>query len=126
MINQKIKELDSLRSMSTSVGCLDYAKERVQTSLPADAPFAKTVDRITDLEKEINREIDKFVDDRHKMINQIQGLQNAKHIEILYKRYVEFKRFEIIAVEMDYTYQYIRELHGYALQEFERAYTNLH
>jgi len=39
--------------------------------------------------------------------------------------YVEFKKFEIVAIEMNFTYQYIVELHGYALQDFERTYENL-
>lgn len=125
VISQKIKELADLRTMSTGVGCTDYSKDRVQTSLSTDAPFAKIVNRIADLNDEINQEIDTFTDEKHKIINQIQGLQDSKHIDILYKRYVEFKRLEVVAVEMCYTYQYTRELHGFALQEFERTYKNL-
>lgn len=124
-IGQKIKELTNLRTMSTGVGGIDYSKDRVQASPSADAPFVKIVNRIADLDDEINREIDTFADEKHKIINQIQGLQDSKHIDILYKRYVEFKRLEVVAVEMGYTYQYARELHGYALQEFERTYKNL-
>lgn len=125
VINQKIKELGDLRSMSKSVGSIDYSKERVQTSPSGDAPFVKQIMRIIDLEEEINREIDKFVDEKHLIINQIQALQNSKHIEVLYKHYVEFKRLEIVAVEMNFTYQYIVELHGYALKEFQTTYENL-
>lgn len=124
MINQKIKELGDLRLMSRSVGGIDYSKERVQSSTFSDAPFVKAIDRIIDLEEEINREIDDFVDRKHEIINQIQGLQDANHIKLLFMRYVEFKNFETIAVEMNYTYQYTIELHGYALQEFERTYLN--
>ena len=69
---------------------------------------------------------DKFVDKKHTIINQIHTLNDSKHIEILHKRYVEFKSFELIAVEMSYTYQYIRELHGNALRKFETSYKNLH
>ena len=58
-------------------------------------------------------------------INQIQALQNPKHIDILYKHYVEFKRLEIVAVEMNFTYQYIVELHGTALKEFQLTHENL-
>ena len=125
VIDQKIKELGDLRLMSTSVGSVDYSKERVQTSPSQDAPFVRTISRIIDLEEEINREIDAFVDEKHLIINQIQGLKNSKHIEILYKHYVEFKRLEVVAVEMNFTYQYIVELHGYALKEFQSTYENL-
>lgn len=125
VINQKIKELGDLRSMSTSAGGFDYSKERVQSSPSGDAPFVKLIGRIIDLEEEINAEIDAFVDKKHEIINQIQALKDDKFIDLLYKRYVEYKRLEVISVEMNYTYQYTKELHGYALQEFERTYPNL-
>lgn len=63
--------------------------------------------------------------DKHKIINQIQSLKNSKYIEILYKHYVEFKRLEVVAVEMNFTYQYVVELHGYALKDFQTTYENL-
>ena len=125
MINQKIKELGDLRLMSQSVGGIDYSKEPVQSSPSGDAPFVKPVLRMIELEQEINAEIDRFVDEKHEIINQIQALQNPKHIDILYKHYVEFKRLEIVAVEMNFTYQYIVELHGTALKEFQLTHENL-
>jgi len=124
VINQKITELGSLRVMSGSIGGIDYSKDRVQTSPSNDAPFVRTVNRMIDLEEEINQEIDRYVDRKHEIINQIQGLQNVNYISLLYKRYVEFKNFETVASEMNFTYQYTIELHGYALQDFERTYKN--
>ena len=124
VINQKIKELGDLRSMSKSVGSIDYSKERVQTSPSGDAPFVKQIMRIIDLEEEINREIDKFVDKKHLIINQIQGLKNSDYISLLFKRYVEFKSLEQICVEMNFSYDYIKHLHGYALKDFEDKILN--
>lgn len=122
VIDQKIRELDELRTRSTRISSMDYSIERVQTSPSGDAPYAKTVHRMIDLNEEINREIDDFVDRKHKIINQIQGLDNPNYIKLLFKRYVEFKKFEEIAFELNFTYQYTIELHGYALKEFEKTY----
>lgn len=124
VINQKIKEVDDLRLKSRSVGSIDYSKERVQTSPSGDAPFVKPICKIIDLEAEINAEIDKFVDEKHKIINQIQGLKNSDYISLLFKRYVEFKSLERICVEMNFSYDYIKHLHGYALKEFEDKILN--
>lgn len=118
LIDQKIKELDELRSMST-VGAVDYSTERVQSSHSQDAPFVRIVHKMIELEQEINSEIDAFVDKKHRIINQIQKLKNPDYISLLFKRYVEFKKFETIAIEMNYTYQYILNMHGYALKSFE-------
>lgn len=122
VINQKINELGDLRLKSQSTGSIDYSKERVQTNPSGDAPFVKPICRIIDLEAEINAEIDKFIDEKHKIINQIQSLKNSDYISLLFKRYVEFKKFETIAVEMNFTYQYVLNMHWYALKEFESAY----
>lgn len=124
VINQKIKELDDLKIMSTNIGSFDYSKERVQTSSNGDAPFVKAIEKICILQDEINKEIDNFVDKKHKIINQIQGLSKSKYIDVLFRRYVEYKSFETIAVEMALSYQYVIEIHGYALQEFEITYKN--
>ena len=123
VINKKIQELSELRTMST-VGSFEY-KERVQSSTSQDAPFVKIVNKIIELEEEINNEINKFIDKKHMIINQILTLNDSKYIELLYKKYVEFKKLEVIAIEMNYTYQYTRSLHGYALQEFKRIFPNL-
>lgn len=125
LINQKIKEVTDLRERATSVSGIDYSKDKVQTSPSGDTPFVKLIGKIADLEAEINAEIDSFVNEKHKIINQIQSLKNADYISLLFKRYVEFKKFEIIAIEMNFTYQYVLELHGCALREFETTYKNL-
>lgn len=124
VINQKIKEVHDLRLQAQSTGGIDYSKERVQTSPSGDAPFVKPICRIIDLEAEINAEIDKFVDEKHKIINQIQGLKNSDYIALLFKRYVEFKSLERICVEMNFSYDYIKHLHGYALKDFEDRILN--
>ena len=125
VINQKVKELESLRMQSKSLGGTDYSKERVKTSHSGNSPFVNIIGKAIDLEGEINREIDKFIGEKHTIINQIQALHNSKYIRVLYKHYVEFKRLEVVAVEMNYTYQYIVELHGAALRCFQTTYKNL-
>ena len=115
---------ETFQGITASVGNLGAtaSKERVQTSPSGDAPYVRTVSRIVDLNRRIQEEIDDFVDRKHKIINQIQGLDNPNYIKLLFKRYVEFKKFEEIAFELDFTYQYTIELHGYALKEFEKTY----
>lgn len=122
-IEQKQIEYDELRLRSTSSGGIQYG-ERVQTSPTGDSLERKVVNYVQ-LEEDINAMIDNFVDTKHKIIDEIQGLSNVNHIDVLFKKYVQYKTLEQIAVEMGYTYQYVRELHGYALQEFSKTYTNL-
>lgn len=123
LINQKLQEVSDLRASAISVSSVSTFEERVLgRSIKGNAGFVNSIVKIHMLEKEADAEIDKFVDKKHKIINEIQSLSNEKHIDILFKKYVEFKRLEKVAVEMNYTYQYIVLLHGYALKEFQKKF----
>lgn len=124
VINQKIKESEDLKIKLSDVGSIDYSKEKVQTGFYKNAFFEKLIERRISLEEEINAEIDIFLDKKHEIINQIQSLKNTDYISLLYKRYVEFKRLEVISVEMKFSYNYIKHLHGYALKDFENKFLN--
>lgn len=121
-IDQKIKELSELRELMLvqDVKGIRYDKERVQTSKSREAGFVRISNKIVDLEREIDAEIDELVDKKHLIIKQIQSLDNPIFIDILYKRYVEFKSFNRIAFEMHQNPSYTRRVHGYALQDFEK------
>lgn len=123
-IDQKLKQVGDLRQMAQATGALDYSKDRVQTSASGDS-LSNAVIRYLSLEEEIDQQIDQFVDLKNQIINQIQALKDVNYVQVLFKRYVEYKGLEVIAVEMGYTYPYVRALHGHALQDFERTYTIL-
>lgn len=117
-IEQRQEELNRLREL---IGChvIDYG-ERVQTSPSADS-IPNEVIRRAELEADISRKIERFLQLKHKIINEIQSLDNAVYVSILYKRYVEYKSLEEIAVEMNYSYVHMKRLHGYALQKFKTS-----
>lgn len=122
VINQKLRELESLKALSTCVAGFDTSRERVQTSGSGDAPFVTPVLRIIALEQEINAEIDNFVDEKHKIIQVIQRLDSPLQMEVLYRRYVEYQSFERIAAEMNIVQQHAFVLHRKGLKALEQIY----
>jgi hypothetical protein len=120
-INQSQKELDMLTKNRTYLSSFDYAKDRVQTSADGQG-FTRLSDKLVDLYNAINAEIDSFVDKRHEIIAQIQALEHIEYSDILFKRYVEYKTFEQISCEMNYAYNYVCNLHGAALKEFQELH----
>lgn len=117
-INQKQIEYDTLKKSRTYIGGMDYSDERVQTS-PDGSGFTKISDRLADMQRDINNEIDQFHDMRHERIGQIQQLSKAEYTQILFKRYVEYKSLETVASEMVYSYHRACHIHGEALCKFE-------
>lgn len=123
-INQKTEELADLMTAATSTGAIDYSKDRVQTS-PQNAQENR-ICKYVDLDAEINREIDEFIDIKHRVTKEIQELNVDYYIKILFKVYVQFKTVKDAANEIGLSYQYVRDLHKKALKAFEELHTDLH
>lgn len=115
-INQKMEELADLMTAATSTGAIDYSKDRVQTS-PQNAQENR-ICKYVDLDAEINREIDEFVDIKHRVTKEIQELNVDYYIKILFKVYVQYKTVKDAANEIGLSYQYVRDLHKKALEAF--------
>ena len=123
-INKKMEELADLMTAATSTGAIDYSKDRVQTS-PQNAQENR-ICKYVDLDAEINREIDEFVDIKHRVTKEIQELNVDYYIKILFKVYVQYKTVKDAANEIGLSYQYVRDLHKKALKAFEELHTDLH
>ena len=118
-IRQKIRELGELRMTAGDLGGIDYAKDRVQMSVGAEAAFTQLVQKIADFEAELDRTVDRFADLRHEIIAKIQQLPDVKGADILFRRYVDMKSWREIEDDTLYSTSYILRLHGEALREFE-------
>ena len=64
-INQKITELDDLRRMTTCIKSPAFDSDKVQSSGSGDAAFVRQIEKIVLLQDEINKEIDRFADEKH-------------------------------------------------------------
>lgn len=60
--------------------------------------------------------------EQYKIINQIQQLDKLQHVQILYKKYVEYKPLKRIARELSYSESHLKKLHRQALQEFTEKF----
>ena len=70
---------------------------------------------VLELEDKIHDEIIKLCREKREIFDMIDQVEDARFRTLLEKRYRNFMRFEEIAVEMNYDYDYVRELHGLAL-----------
>ena len=138
-IDRKIEEKEYLRNLAEGIGSFGLNPDKVQSSIN----LHKTEDAITkyiDLEAEIDKMIDSFVDLRDKIINEIHSLDDVRYEELLYLKYVgridedtdriHYLRLEEIACVMKksngdhYSFDHIAHLHGEALQKFWESHSN--
>lgn len=122
-INQKIREVDDLKLLTGGRG-IAYDRDHVQTT--PENRQEELIIKWLDMEREIDRMIGDYIAQKDKIINQIHTLSDSRYIKILYDHYVpdargQVKTLEKIAVEMPSNYTYVCELHGRALQEFEKV-----
>lgn len=115
-IGQRITQLDHMRHRVSTIGSFDYSRDRVQTSATSGN---KQIEDLVDFERSITAMIKHEQKVKDKIITEIQQLKDPLHVEILFRRYVEWTSFERIACAMGYSYNYICNLHGEALKEFE-------
>lgn len=117
-INTKIEEMHRLKAMVTKI--TPTLKQDVVSGGGSQDKLSDAVAKIVDLEAEINREIDCYVDARKAVTRTIGKVGDMKLQDVLNMRYVQFKTFEQIASEMNYTYRWVCIMHGRALQEVEK------
>ena len=118
-INADIEELASLKALATRTTSV-LGGERVQSS-GSQQKMADCVVKIVEMENRINEEIDKFIDykeNARKLLSEC----DPECITLISKRYFQFKTWEEIAVDMNYTYQWVSGgLHQKALAQVQKA-----
>lgn len=68
--------------------------------------------------EEVNRAIRSYLILKHEIIGKLEVLPEAKHIEILYYRYVSFLSIKDISEKMNWEYRYTSKIHNDALRSF--------
>ena len=114
-INSKLEQVMSLRDLATKA-----------TSTLSDVASSGTrnvhrmediIVKIVDLENEINRDIDNLVDLKREMVSVIKAVADPEQQTILELRYLCFKSWEQIAVDMNYSIQHVYRLRDRAYDE---------
>lgn len=113
-INSKIEQVSSLHDLATKA-----------TSTLSDVPpsgarnFHRMEDiicKIMDLEADINTDIDNLVDLKREIVELVKSVSNPEYQTILELRYLCFKTWEQIAVNMCYSIHHLYKMHNAALE----------
>lgn len=118
-IDSMLDTLEGLKAQTVRI--TQTIKQDVVTGGGSQDRMAESIAKIVDLEEEINRKIDYFVDEKAKALRLLEKMRNPDYLLILQKRYIDYKTFEQIAQEMNYTHRWICKLHGRALQVFAKV-----
>lgn len=115
-----IEELATLEALATKTTAV-MGGERVQSS-GSQQKMADCVVKIAELKKQIEAEVTKLIELKREAREILCRACDAECITLLHKRYFLFETWEQIAVEMNFTYQWVSDgLHKKALSQFQRV-----
>ena len=107
-INSKLEQVASLNELATK--CTSTLTGMPRNPNRGTSTMADAVGKIVDLQAEINRDIDRLVDLKREMVSLIKAVDNTEYQTLLELRYLCFRTWEQIAVDMGYSIQHIYRL----------------
>jgi hypothetical protein len=113
-INSKLEQIASLNDLATK--CTSTLTGMPRNPNRGSSTMADAVGKIVDLQAEINRDIDRLVDLKRDMVRCIKAVDNTEHQTLLELRYLCFKTWEQIAVDMGYNVRHVYRLHDDATE----------
>lgn len=123
-IRQKKEQIEYLKEAALCSGAIRYDKDKVQVSC-SDSVLEKRIIEYMTLEQEVEEQKLHLAKIRSIIIDQIHDLTDDRYINVLFKRYVEIKTYGLIAVEMNYSFDHVKELHRDALEDFRLKHPTL-
>lgn len=112
-INSKLEQVGSLSDLATKVTTtLSYMPKNPNY---ATSNMADSIVKIVDLQAEINHDIDCLVDLKREIVKVIKTVDNIEYQTLLELRYLCFKTWEQIAVDMGYNVRHVYRVHDLAV-----------
>ena len=118
LIDSRITELERLRDYSTRLTSCSFEGERVSKSRSTEAPFARIIEKIVDLEKVINRDIDHYMNLKTEMNAAIDRVSNVDERLLLRYRYLNNYSWDDIAQLLNVSGRTVHRIHSSALYDF--------
>lgn len=119
-IDNKLVELYQFRTLATSI-TISTGGEHIVSS-PTNDKMDNTVIKIMQMEEEIDKEIDKLVNIKKKIIEKIDNMEDENHYNVLFLKFVGKKTFEWIAEDMHYSKRQVIRIYKESLIAFEQKY----
>jgi DNA-directed RNA polymerase specialized sigma subunit len=113
-INSKLEQVASLNELATK--CTSALTGMPRNPNHGTSTMADAITKIVDLQAEIKRDIDSLVDLKRGIVRAIKAVDNPEYQTLLELRYLCFKTWEQIAVDMGYNVRHVYRLHDEAVE----------
>lgn len=122
-IDNYVEEITQLLTLATKT-TPSNAQERVQSSGTGDK-VGDGASKIADLQREMDECVDELLIKKEEIRKVIEQVDDTDCYDLLYKRYILYKKWEQIAVDKDITTMGVWKMHGRALKKVEKILESL-
>jgi DNA-directed RNA polymerase specialized sigma subunit len=112
-----LEQIESLRELT--IKAASTLSDLPRNPSPNIHRMEDIICKIMDLENDINRDINHLLDLKAEIMGVIKQVSDTECQTLLELRYLCFKRWEEIAVEMSYSSQHVYRLHEQSLKAVE-------
>ena len=121
-INSKLEQIASLDELAMKCNLRLTGQPRNPDR--GISNMAEAVCKIIDLQTEINYDIQKLVDLKREMVRVIKAVDNTEYHTLLELRYLCFKTWEQIAVDLGYNVRHVYRMHDEAVESIKVPQTS--
>jgi hypothetical protein len=119
-INSKLEQIKNLRDLATKA--TSTLSETNSSNSQNKQHMESIIVKMIDLENEIDNDINTLVDLKRKIVSTIRKIENPEYQTLLELRYLCFRTWEQIAVEMGYDLSWVHRLHNKALHQIKTSH----
>lgn len=124
-IKNKKLEIEDIENKMRGVEAISYG-ERTSGRFNIKSPQEKLVAKLVDYQEELNECVNELAEHKKQAMLLIDKMENAEYIDVIYKRYFQYMKWEQIAVDMNYSYRGILKIHRKALVKFNDILESVH
>ena len=116
-INFNLRRLQEMKSGICSLTSSRIGGDKVQTSPDGDAPFVKALERLEDMQEQINKQIDLLLDLKQQIDTAIHTVESDEYQLLLLYRYIEDLTWDEIGIALGIGKTTVKRWHQEALQK---------
>lgn len=124
-IESDLMEKASLRRLVLSVPAVSLS-EHHNPNHPTEAPFTRTLQRIWEMEQQIDDEVDALVDLKEEIRQTIDLVDDEECRLLLRLRYIHFKKWDDIAAVLEKSRRRVMAIHTDALAKVDEILEGRH
>ena len=122
LIDAKLEDIKELRRRLQDVKSPSFG-DRVQSTKDPDK-FTNVINKIIELEKEVNEDIDKLIDNKNACRRLIESLESNFYKVVLYKIYFEGKSLRTVADSLSVSVRQIARIRNKAIVQISKNSKN--